>query len=322
MDTAVFAEFGCSSESVGVTLTGMASQFEVTFDDDPARFLERAGAWLAAEPVVSTVVATIAERLAQAARTGARILDAPYSWFAVVTDAAGEIAGVAMRTAPFAPYPPYLLAMPDGAAAALADALVDRGEEVGGANGALPATEAFAARIVDRSGGDVEVRMHTRLFELGTLVDPAPARGRLRLAYDEEAPLALDWFHRFHVDADEQAGHHGHASRAEGTTMDDVRDRIRNGRIWMWVDDGDTPRHLTGANPPAYGVSRIGPVYTPKEHRGRGYASAAVAEVSRLLQADGIRVSLFTDQANPTSNRIYVALGFEPVVDMVELTIQ
>ena len=86
-------------------------------------------------------------------------------------------------------------------------------------------------------------------------------------------------------------------------------------------DDGDAPRHLTGANPPAYGVARIGPVFTPKEHRGRGYASAAVAEVSRQLQAEGSRVTLFTDQANPTSNRIYVALGFEPVVDMVDLTI-
>ena len=158
--------------------------------------------------------------------------------------------------------------------------------------------------------------MHTRLFELGTLVDPAPARGRLRPAYDDEAPLALEWFRRFHLDADEQAGHGGHADRGEAITMDDVRDRIRRGRVWMWVDDGDTPRHLTGANPPAFGVARIGPVFTPKEHRGRGYASAAVAEVSRHLLAEGSRVTLFTDQANPTSNRIYVALGFEPVVDM------
>jgi len=322
VDPALFAEFSCSSESVGVTLTGMASTFQVTFEYDAARFLERAGAWLAAQPVESTVIATVAERMTQAAAAGASTPPAPYSWFAVVTDAAGEVAGVAMRTAPFAPYPPYLLAMPDGAAVALADALVDRAEEVGGVNGALPATEICAARIADRTGGDVVVHMHTRLFELGTLVDPAPVRGRLRLAYDEEAPLALDWFHRFHVDADEQAGHDGHASRAEGTTMDDIRDRIRSGRIWMWVDEGDTPRHLTGANPPAYGVARIGPVYTPKEDRGRGYASAAVGEVSRQLRADGTRVTLFTDQANPTSNRIYVALGFEPVVDMVELTIQ
>ena len=71
--------------------------------------------------------------------------------------------------------------------------------------------------------------------------------------------------------------------------------------------------------PAGFGVARIGPVYTPREHRGRGYASAAVAEVSRRLLDEGVRVCLFTDQANPTSNRIYQALGYRPVVDMANL---
>ena len=72
---------------------------------------------------------------------------------------------------------------------------------------------------------------------------------------------------------------------------------------------------------PSYGVSRLGPVYTPPEHRGRGYASSAVAEVSRLILADGARACLFTDQANPTSNRIYQQLGYRAVVDMAQLVL-
>lgn len=39
-----------------------------------------------------------------------------------------------MRTATFAPYPPFLLPMPNGAAAALARALHERGEEALGIN--------------------------------------------------------------------------------------------------------------------------------------------------------------------------------------------
>ena len=74
--------------------------------------------------------------------------------------------------------------------------------------------------------------------------------------------------------------------------------------------------HLTAANVPAFGVVRVGPVYTPVEHRGSGFASAAVAAVSGQILADGRRPCLFTDQANPTSNRIYQAIGYEPVVDM------
>ncbi|KAA1425759.1 GNAT family N-acetyltransferase [Nocardioides antri] len=301
----------------------MGNGFRVTFFDDARAFLDRAAERLAKDPVTATVVATMAERAAAAADRGVDpVASSPFFWFAVVEDEAGAIAGVAMRTAPFAPYPPYLLAMPDGAALALADALVDRGEEIGGVNGALPSTTVFADRVAERAGGGVAVTMHTRLFELGTLVEPRPARGRLRPAYDEELPLAVEWFRQFHIDADEQAGHEGHADRGESTSADDIRERIRQGRVWMWVDDGDTPVHLTAANPPAYGVARIGPVFTPKEHRGQGYASAAVAGVSRHLLAEGSRVTLFTDQANPTSNGIYTALGFEPVVDMVELTIR
>ncbi|WP_406043434.1 GNAT family N-acetyltransferase [Micromonospora sp. NBC_00898] len=65
----------------------------------------------------------------------------------------------------------------------------------------------------------------------------------------------------------------------------------------------------------------MGPVYTPPGQRGRGWASNAGAEVSRRIQAEGARVCLFTDRANPTSNKIYAALGSRPVVDMANLVI-
>ena len=78
---------------------------------------------------------------------------------------------------------------------------------------------------------------------------------------------------------------------------------------------------MTGANPPTFGVARVGPVYTPPSQRGRGWASNAVAEVSRMIRAQGSRACLFTDQANPTSNKIYAALGYRPVVDMANLVI-
>ena len=74
--------------------------------------------------------------------------------------------------------------------------------------------------------------------------------------------------------------------------------------------------HLTGLTAPSLGVVRVGPVHTPREQRARGYASAAVAQLSRRVLATGARVCLFTDQANPTSNAIYQRLGYEPVVDM------
>jgi predicted GNAT family acetyltransferase len=66
---------------------------------------------------------------------------------------------------------------------------------------------------------------------------------------------------------------------------------------------------------------RVAPVYTPPEHRGRGYAAAATAVVSRAaLDAGAREVLLYTDLANPTSNRLYARLGYRPVEDRVVLT--
>jgi predicted GNAT family acetyltransferase len=144
--------------------------------------------------------------------------------------------------------------------------------------------------------------------------------GALRPVRPEEAGLALEWIRQFFRDANEQAGRaadDGHD--ADHFSLRDIHRKLDEGVLRFWVDEEDRPLHLTGWNPPAYGVARVGPVFTPKEHRGRGLASAAVAEVSAELVADGHRVILFTDQANPTSNAIYRALGYEAVVDTIEL---
>ena len=68
---------------------------------------------------------------------------------------------------------------------------------------------------------------------------------------------------------------------------------------------------MVGLAPPVAGVVRVGPVYTPPEHRKRGYASSAVAAASEQALAEGAtRCMLFTDVSNPTSNSIYRALGY------------
>lgn len=73
--------------------------------------------------------------------------------------------------------------------------------------------------------------------------------------------------------------------------------------IYVW-EDGE-PVSLIGYTGPTPNGIRIGPVYTPPEHRRRGYASAGVAEVSQIMLDSGRRYCfLFTDLANPTSNHI------------------
>jgi len=226
-----------------------------------------------------------------------------------------------MRTAPFPPYPLFVLPMPEGAARALARAVHARAEDPGGANGALPATQVFAEEAAVLAGVTAAIHEHIRLHELTELIEPRPVPGRVRVATGDDAELVHAWFVAFAADAAEQAGRIGETHGGEHHSLEDTVERIDGGRVWLWEDETGRVVHMTGFSPPAFGVARVGPVYTPREHRGRGYASVAVAEVSRRLLAEGSRVCLFTDQANPTSNRIYQALGYEPVVDMANFRI-
>jgi predicted GNAT family acetyltransferase len=83
----------------------------------------------------------------------------------------------------------------------------------------------------------------------------------------------------------------------------------------LW--EHDEPVSLAGYGGPTPSGIRIGPVYTPPELRGRGYATVLTAELSRLLLQGGRRFCfLFTDLANPTSNSIYQRIGYRPVADV------
>jgi GNAT superfamily N-acetyltransferase len=294
---------------------------ELRFFDDPADFLDVAGDRLAEQPVLSTVMAGVADRIRDQRDAGVPWPEGVPCWFAVVLDS-DEIVGTAMRTATFGEFPAYLLPMPDEAAVLLARALLDRGEPVLGANGALPTVQVFCEEMARALGKHARVGQHTRLFELGELKEPAPTPGRLRPAVTDEQELVTSWYDAFMAAADEQAGRAPGSSPHEAPEPAEMRRRIEGGRIFLWEDADGTPVNVTAATMPSYGVSRIGPVFTPREHRGHGYASRAVYQVSKLLRDSGERACLFTDQANPTSNKIYESLGYERLVDMANLRIE
>jgi GNAT superfamily N-acetyltransferase len=292
------------------------------FFDHPAVFLEAAGPLLAAQPVLGSVIASYTARMVRERDAGVDSwadVDAPFDpWWVVVRDEAGDAVSATMRTAPFAPHPTFSLPMADEAARALARTLHERDEHLGGANGALPAARVLAEETARLTGGELVVAIGMRLWEAPTVVVPPAPEGRLRQATEQDGPLVLEWFRAFDAEADEQAGREPEPAVGEHHTLDRVLRRIREGAEWLWELPDGTVAHLTGAGLPAYGVSRIGPVYTPRAHRGRGIASHVVGELTRRGLEAGHRMCLFTDRDNPTSNKIYESVGYRPVVDMAE----
>lgn len=278
---------------------------------DPRPFVEQAQVFLDAEPLVNNVVASMAERRVTeiGAVAGSRAGNGDL-WF-VVRDDDRSIVGAGMATDRF---PPYLLAMSDDAAAAVADALAGRADRLSGVNGEISAATAFAGAWARRHGLAYRTERRNHLFRLADLVMPVGVTGRLRAARPDDIDLIHGWTIDFHGVA---AGDERAPARENSMT------KIERGLAWLWLDhvDGvDQPVSYTGGAVPVRGVHRIGPVYTPPAFRGRGYASACVAQVSQLKRhAGATEVCLFTDQANPTSNKIYQAIGYVPVADTVNL---
>lgn len=296
---------------------------ELSFTGDPSAFLAEAGGFLAAQPVLSTVVAVVTDRAVAEELAGVPPHPEAPRWWVVTRDERGMVTGAGMRTATAPPYPPYLLQMPREAARELGRALAERGERVDRINGVLESAVPCAEAIAELTGRVARVAEHSRLFECTEVVTPSAPPGRLRHATEAEAPLCLAWFAGFMAAANEQAGKPADA-RTEVVfhDLDDILRRIRAGTVYLWENETGQVVHLSAVNGPSFGVSRIGPVFTPKEHRGRGYASAALAQLTAQILETGARACLFTDQANPTSNAIYQALGYQRVSDTGEVEIE
>lgn len=271
-----------------------------TFTADPYEYRDAASELILADPVRNTISAVGMERWM---RDGV----AQGSYFGWCCDDSGSVRGVASTNPP---WPLLLDAMPEELLPSLVDALVVGGLSVTGVNAAVPIAATFAAMWTARTGAAAELSMVTRLFELGELVPPRHGvPGSPRRADEGDLALLVAWMRAFLADLDEP----DHVEEAS------MRSRIGVGELWLWDTPSGEPVSMVGRTPPAAGVSRVGPVYTPPEHRRRGYAAALTHAACAEARGEGLGLVLFADQANPTSTGIYRALGFAPVQDRMAL---
>lgn len=271
----------------------MIRRMRVVAGVDLASFLEAVRGWLAREPVGNNVLMTVMQSRVdgiEPVEEGiflARVLD-------------GEtLAGVAIRT------PPHALlvsAMSPEAAAALASYVVAERPDVTAVNGPAAVARPVAEAIAAARGGRVSQTIGLGRFRLTELIPPAPVAGAPRQASSVDVDLIVQWTGAFHEATGEPVQ----------VNADKIRARVELGQMWLWEDGGE-PVSMVNRSDPAGGVARVNLVYTPKALRGRGYASALTAYVTQRILDDGYVPSLYTDLANPTSNKIYQAIGYEKV---------
>lgn len=251
------------------------------------------------EPVLMSVIASVADSvIADPGR-----YEEPRWWAG--RDASGRVIAGFMRTPP---WPLHVAVATPGQAAAFAEHLARQGSSLPGVGGRREPAEAFRDAWVRLSPVSAHTVMEVGVFGLPQRPRlPFDVPGSYRHALPEELGLADQWARDF-ADAA-----HGAAGRAHS-----LRGHVEAGRVGFWVHGGQ-PVSMAYASPNNGGVTRISGVWTPPGQRGNGYASAVVAALSNEHMEAGERCMLNTDLANPTSNKIYQALGYRRVGDNITI---
>jgi predicted GNAT family acetyltransferase len=270
--------------------------------NDPAVFKELAFPFLQRDPVLNTaILSNTADRIRG-------ILNDPELPVFVSVHDGDEVIGTVLSTALRGV---NLGSLPTGLVPLVVDVLAEAAPRASGVAGSADAARLFADLHSARTGRGFHEAERVRLHKLEEFVEQK-ADGAPRPATEADLAVLTPMVGAYLADV----GHPGGGVEEDRRWLEQ---RIARERLWVW-EDNDRIVSMVGHQSPAFGAVRVGPVYTPPNFRGHGYASALTAKVTRRLHEAGNQVCLHTDLTNPTSNKIYAAIGYRPVQDFVGYT--
>ncbi|MDR2687251.1 MAG: GNAT family N-acetyltransferase [Oscillospiraceae bacterium] len=234
----------------------------------------------------------------------------PAHWFMATVEGSAGVCLAAIMT------PPYRLTLyaanneyDDAALRCLIDGIKECGVPVPGVMTEKGLAERFARLYAN---GGCNITCSQRIYELLRVNPEIPPAGTLRTARESDMAFLPYWREGFRSDC------HGGPFTLPADAAQCRHDSL--GRPMYVLEDGGTPVSMANITRELQTACCVGGVYTPPYFRGRGYATACVAAVSRLALGRGFtRCVLYTDLANPTSNSIYRKIGYAPIADSLDI---
>ena len=268
---------------------------EVSFSDNAGWVLEKAKVFLRSKPVHNNVILTLLH---------ARVEHFIPGRYWVATDG-NAVVGVAFQSplnlrAIVTPMEPNIVH-------SVVDAISDAKVKLPGVGGDVTTAAHFAGQWAERQKSAVVPFMGQRIYEVDKVEEPTGVKGHVRKAVRGDRERLIDWVHHFWADT---------SAVQESNAESLVDRRLSAGQIWLWDSAG--PVSVAGLTPPVEGVVRVQLVYTPPENRGKGYASACVASLSKQVRDEGHRCILYTDLGNPISNAVYRRIGYSVVTEGIQ----
>jgi predicted GNAT family acetyltransferase len=235
----------------------------------------------------------------------------PDKWvMGTVTDGE-EIKLIALMTPPFG-ITLFATVQSNEALSTLIDGLVTENIYIPNIVAEKNLAQSFSDLYTKAANKTSEIKCEQRIYDLAKVSSDVLNVGKLRPAEEKDLSFLPYWFEVF---THEAIG----SPLTISNKMEDYRYHIASGNLYVLEEKGLAVSmvKITRETPT---TCCLGYVYTPPYLRKKGYASASVATLSRLMLGRGFqKCGLYTDLANPTSNAIYQNIGYKVVCDSLEI---
>lgn len=172
----------------------------------------------------------------------------------------------------------------------------------------------FAEAWTEKAGGSYRVLMDQGLYRADAVnrkLEKSP--GSWRIANKKDAPLLVQWMLLFEQET-------GIAASTPAEAAHKIDAFIEGKEVYVWEADGEVVSCMKKSRPSKHGIT-VSFVFTPQKYRRKGYARTLVAEVTEELLQEYDFAMLYTDLKNPTSNKIYMEVGYSQIANPVHLAI-
>lgn len=270
---------------------------QVDFQSNPRDFLKKCGAILAKDAVEHNLILTLCQNAEKKLKKGEKA-DIRCS---ILSDD-DDFVLAAVQT------PPHNLVLSKASQIdiqKMAETLAQNNYTFPGIVGPSDVASIFSAQWTALTGQKFSEYMDQIIYVLKNVVPPAGVDGAMRFAKKGEEDLVAQWIFAFSKSALPKA-----EQISEKEARKQAEDLVKAGRMAFWTVKGKpvAQASVSGTDD----IARINRVYTPEENRGKGYASAVVAHLSKMQLEDGKKMCcLYADARNTKANSIYRKIGYE-----------
>ena len=134
-------------------------------------------------------------------------------------------------------------------------------------------------------------------------------RGQLSFPTEADVPVVASLLKQLVEDGE-------HSQIPDEAALNFAKSAVGSNSLFLWKDEAVCAMAMIAHRTAE--TARINTVVTDRARRGHGYAGMLVSSLCGRLLSEGAAPMLYADARNPSSNRAYQKIGFEPVGPITE----